>query len=398
MPSAAWMPQDNHEITGRWLPASGKIRGVNLGSQFIVEPWMASNEWNEMGCGSTKSEFDCVSQLGQANANSAWAEHWSTWTTKDDITEMQSYGLNTIRIPVGYWIREDLVYSNSEHFPQGGLQYLEQICGWASDAGMYIIIDLHGAPGAQVAGNPDTGQLAPSPGFYIEYQYERAYEFLEWMTNIIHTNNNYRNVGMLEVVNEPEQGQDSDTNSMRQQYYPTAWQRIRAAEDALEIAGQNRLHIQMMNAKWGSGDPNQYLTNDTFAAYDDHRYLKWSDDNSINDPGTGQTLAAYLKESCIDDRSGNWPTVVGEFSLSVADNLQYQPDFTPDSNVAWYQKWFAAQIIAYEKQEGWIFWSWKADWIGGVNDWRWSYQAAVAAGAIPEDLNHALESNPCSGI
>ena len=159
MLSMAWMPQDNHDMTRRSLPASGKIRGVNLGSQFIVEPWMASNEWNKMGCGSTKSEFDCVSQLGQANANSAWAEHWSTWTTKDDITEMQSYGLNTIRIPVGYWIREDLVYSDSEHFPQGGLQYLEQICGWASDAGMYIIIDLHGAPGAQVAGNPDTGQV-----------------------------------------------------------------------------------------------------------------------------------------------------------------------------------------------------------------------------------------------
>ena len=112
--------------------------------------------------------------------------------------------------------------------------------------------------------------------------------------------------------------------------------------------------------------------------------------------------------------------IVGEFSLSVADNLQFQPAFTPDNNVAWYQKWFAAQIIAYEKQEGWIFWSWKADWIGGVDDWRWSYQgkqpvvqiqnkflvklitlinaAAVAAGAIPQNLNDALESNPCSGI
>lgn len=159
MLSVAWMPQNFHDKTKRRLPASGKIRGVNLGSQFIIEPWMASNEWNKMGCGNTKSEFDCVSQLGQANANSAWAEHWSTWTSKDDITEMQSYGLNAIRIPVGYWIREDLVYSDSEHFPQGGLQYLEQICGWASDAGMYIIIDLHGAPGAQIASNPDTGQV-----------------------------------------------------------------------------------------------------------------------------------------------------------------------------------------------------------------------------------------------
>lgn len=69
------------------------------------------------------------------------------------------YGLNTIRIPVGYWIKEDIVYSDSEHFPQGGLSYLEQVCGWASDAGFYIIIDLHGAPGAQVPKNADTGQV-----------------------------------------------------------------------------------------------------------------------------------------------------------------------------------------------------------------------------------------------
>ena len=120
---------------------------------------MASDEWNSMGCADQASEFDCVSKLGQAPANAAWAKHWSTWTTKDDITKMKSYGLNAIRIPVGYWIRENLVYSDSEHFPQGGLTYLEQICGWASDAGLYIVIDLHGAPGAQVKGNADTGQV-----------------------------------------------------------------------------------------------------------------------------------------------------------------------------------------------------------------------------------------------
>jgi hypothetical protein len=60
-----------------------------------------------------------------------------------------------------------------------------------------------GAPGAQVAQNSFTGQFASTPGFYVDYQYERAYQFLEWMANIIHTNNAYRNVGMLEIVNEP---------------------------------------------------------------------------------------------------------------------------------------------------------------------------------------------------
>ena len=153
------MADEDHNETVRWLPSNLPIRGVSLGSQFIVEPWMANDEWNSMGCGGTNSEFDCVSKLGQAQANTAFAKHWGSWTTQADISKMKSFGLNAIRILVGYWIREDLVYSDSEHFPQGGLHYLEQICGWASDAGFYIIIDLHGAPGAQVAKNADTGQV-----------------------------------------------------------------------------------------------------------------------------------------------------------------------------------------------------------------------------------------------
>ena len=58
-------------------------------------------------------------------------------------------------IPVEYWIREVLMYASSEKFPQGELHYLEQIFVRASDAGFYIIIDLHGVPGAQVAAKAD---------------------------------------------------------------------------------------------------------------------------------------------------------------------------------------------------------------------------------------------------
>lgn len=113
-----------------------------------------------MGCGGQASEFDCVSHLGQAQANSAFQTHWDSWITQADIAQMQSYGLNAIRVPVGYWMMESLVYADSEHFPQGGITYLERLCGWASDAGFYIIIDLHGAPGAQQPGNSDTGQVS----------------------------------------------------------------------------------------------------------------------------------------------------------------------------------------------------------------------------------------------
>jgi hypothetical protein len=151
---------ESHQDLRRWLPASGKIRGVNLGSLFIVEPWMANDEWNAMGCGGTPSEFDCVLKLGQDAADAAFQKHWGSWITQQDLVNMLDLGLNTIRVPVGYWMKEDIVYQDSEHFPRGGLAYLERLVGWASDAGFYIILDLHGAPGAQVAQNADTGQVS----------------------------------------------------------------------------------------------------------------------------------------------------------------------------------------------------------------------------------------------
>ena len=160
-------------LSHAWLPGGGKtkIRGVNLGSLFVLEPWMACDEWQAMKCGTCcggdscppQSEFDCVLRLGQAAADAAFQNHWSTWITRQDLLDMQKLGLNTIRVPVGYWIHEALVDNSSEHFPRGGFSYLETLMGQASDLGMYIIIDLHGAPGAQVAQNADTGQVCWAP-------------------------------------------------------------------------------------------------------------------------------------------------------------------------------------------------------------------------------------------
>lgn len=87
--------------------------------------------------------------LGQAATNTAFQKHWDTFITQDDITQIASLGLNTVRIPIGYWMKEDLVYSDSKYFSRGAFTYLERLCGWAKDAGLCLILDLHGAPGAQ---------------------------------------------------------------------------------------------------------------------------------------------------------------------------------------------------------------------------------------------------------
>ncbi|KAI5917239.1 glycoside hydrolase family 5 protein [Camillea tinctor] len=383
---------DAHTLGRRWLPSVDKIRGVNLGSLFIVEEWFADDEWASMGCKGYYDEWSCVEGLGQQAADAAFDKHWNRWITKDDISEIAHYGLNTIRVPVGFWIKEDLVYK-SEHYPRGGLKYLDRLVGWAADAGLYIIIDLHAAPGSQTGNEEFTGHSVPKPGFFTLKNYERACEFLDWITERIHTNKAYRSVGMLEVMNEPikHRVNATDSEDMVKNFYPAAWDRIRARESKLHVPKQDLLHIQFMGSNWGSGRAETYLNDTTFIYYDEHSYLTF--DTRVN-----QTKDGYIEGACTL-YNGESNAVVGEFSLSVAHAVQSNVEFgikNNPSNAAWYKKYFSAQVSVYEKRGGgWVFWSWKCNWIGGFNDWRWCYKYAVEAGAIPRNASEASSESPC---
>lgn len=364
------------------------IRGVNLGSYLLYEPWIAQQAWDNMGCSGAQSEYDCGKQMGQEAVDSAFVKHWESFYTQQDITDMKSAGLNTIRVPVGHWIDETTVNSD-EIFPRGGFKYLRQLCGWATAANMNIIIDHHGAPGSQVPKNADTGhyvlddQWGPN-NFFTDANFERGLKFLEWMTTQIHAYKEFANVFAIQVINEPVQNSDSDsrttawTTKMRQEFYPNAYNRIRAAEQ--EAGKPNSLHIMYMNTAWWSGDPNSNLPSGyTNTVYDDHRYIKWAN-------AQGQDKDSYMRTSCHDDRgSSDGPTITGEWSLSVDDANADNANWAVASNKDWYLGWFAAQARSYELQYGWIFWTWKI--APYLDDPRWSFKGGQAAGIIPKNLD-----------
>ncbi|CAM6128527.1 unnamed protein product [Calypogeia fissa] len=392
-------------FSNAWLPDENKIRGVNLGGQFIIEPWMMAEEWASMGCGGLNDEFSCVQKLGQTSADAAFQKHWASWITQDDITQIAKAGLNTIRIPLGFWIYESLVQP-SEFFPRGGFSYLENICDMASSAGLYIILDLHAAPGGQSPNQQFTGRAVSPPGFFNSANYERAYEWLEWITNLVHTRTTFRNVGAIEIVNEPAPGNNSAwIHSLLYEFYPTAWKRIRAVEDNLKVESNKSLHIQMMDVRWGLGyrgqDPNQGLTgiNLSMALYDDHHYRAFDCPPTSNNCYVPPTRKAYLHQSCTESLNGNSPLIVGEWSLATSHPDGPQFDINQTDAVLFYRKFFGAQIHTSEKQLGWLFWTWKVNWIGGKDDWRWGYQQAMQAGVIPStDPDEANNPDVCSHL
>ncbi|KAI1743351.1 glycoside hydrolase family 5 protein [Xylaria scruposa] len=378
-------------VSRRWLLGDDKFRGVNLGSLFVIEEWFAKDEWASMGCKGFYDEWSCVESLGQEAADAAFEKHWKSWIAEDDIVQIASYGLNAIRIPVGFWIKEDLVQSD-EYYPRGGLKYLDRVVGWAGDAGLYVIIDLHGGPGSQSPNEEFTGHGTANPGFFTDGNYERANQFLEWMTQRIHTHDAYRTVGMIEVINEPikRRVNATDADDMLKNFYPAAWDRIRDRERELGIAKEDMLHIQYMGSNWGSGHPETYLNDTTYLYFDDHVYWKFDTRSSKNKTSyINATCSLYRPEAGV---------VVGEFSLSVASDLQNTDEFDIQGhpeNVAWYTEYFAAQVSIYEKSGGWVFWNWKCNWINQFNDWRWCYKTAVEAGAIPKDASKAASLSPC---
>ncbi|OQE18733.1 hypothetical protein PENSTE_c017G04825 [Penicillium steckii] len=390
----AWLPTDDgRDLSAFSKSGTSKIRGVNLGSSFIIEKWMAYGEWNDMGCGDYEAEWECVQGIGQDAANKAFKKHWQTWITKDDISKMISYGLNTIRIPVGFWLNDELINDN-EYYPRNNaVEDFSNICQWAADAGMYVVVDLHGLPGAQKANEAFTGRYVDSPQFYQnDGNAERAYKFYEWMVEQIHNNQDaYKTVGALELVNEPLQNtENGDTNWMVEHFYPSAIDRIRAKESDLGVQSGDALHITVMDDKWDSGGNPTRSLNDTQKEnllFDDHNY-------EIYLASKASSKADLINAACGDNRESDVsPKVVGEWSLAFDNKGDNFLPMTGD-HASSYSKWFSAQQRQYEALNGWIFWTWKTD-ENLVNVEQWNYQKAVDAGIINKDLNAQYDNNPC---
>ncbi|CEJ82351.1 Putative Glucan 1,3-beta-glucosidase [[Torrubiella] hemipterigena] len=416
----AWMPQDQElaafnmtarfeQLGKRFKPtlASGinKIRGVNFGGWLISEPWMMKNEWrNNMGCYKgdyeSASEFDCMKDFYSGTnrdlGNQRFENHWRDWINADTVQSVHDVGLNTIRIPIGYWSYVDIVDKNSEPFADGNrmLPYLDKVVQKAADLGIYVIIDFHGAPGGQQQ-DVFTGQNNNPAGFFNDYNFGRAEKWLSWMTRRIHSNPAYRTVGMIEVLNEPVSRHDGGGRypapgqdpGMIQNFYPNALKAVRDVENELQISDDKKLHVQFMSAKWDSGNPRDAaaLRNDNIVAYDDHNYIGFA---------YGETNDQYtlMHSACTDSRvvDGQDYTITGEWSMTSG---------VDGHNADFYKKWFTAQQQLYEKpgMAGWVFWTWKTE----TNDPNWTYSYATYLGFVPTnaaDLEHNVYQDVCSGF
>ncbi|XP_058087576.1 probable glucan 1,3-beta-glucosidase A isoform X2 [Magnolia sinica] len=92
-------------------------------------------------------DYQLANGYGHDIAKEVLRKHRSSFVTREDFRFLFEHGINTVRIPVGWWIAHD----PNPPFPfiGGSLAALDKAFSWALDFNIRCIIDLHAAPGSQ---------------------------------------------------------------------------------------------------------------------------------------------------------------------------------------------------------------------------------------------------------
>ncbi|PPQ63116.1 hypothetical protein CVT24_005827, partial [Panaeolus cyanescens] len=186
-----------------------KIYGTNIGSWLVLEPWMLPQEWVDMGGQQCSDCSTCIaSEFAFAQAypdtvDAKFKTHWTTWFTQSDVDNLVGAGINTVRIPLGYWIVEPLVDRATEFYPKGGMVELQRGLQQLTNAGISVILDHHALPGVASPGQMFAGRCTNDVQFYTSANYHRALVWTAVITALSHVDPNFAAVAALEAINEP---------------------------------------------------------------------------------------------------------------------------------------------------------------------------------------------------
>ncbi|MFA6542075.1 MAG: glycoside hydrolase family 5 protein [Bacteroidota bacterium] len=126
------------------------LRGINLGNWLVPEGYM----FKFTNTNSARWINEAFSQLlGPDGAKKFWKEYRDNYITKKDIAFIKRSGLNSIRVPFNY----RLFVSEDQGTAIGGVGFemLDRVVKWCKEENLYVVLDMHCAPGGQTGDNID---------------------------------------------------------------------------------------------------------------------------------------------------------------------------------------------------------------------------------------------------
>ena len=127
------------------------LRGVGLGGWMLQEGYMM----NSNGGADTQHEFKekLTLLVGPDNTNQFYQNWLDNFVTEADINAIANWGFNSVRVALHYNLLtlpiEDEPIEGENTWIEEGFERIDELMSWCSANNIYLILDLHAAPGGQ---------------------------------------------------------------------------------------------------------------------------------------------------------------------------------------------------------------------------------------------------------
>lgn len=129
------------------------IKGTNLGNWLVPEGYM----FKFQSANSPRLINETITELiGPDATKTFWKKYLDVYITQDDIHYLKSIGVNSVRVPFNYRLFTNENYMGDNDSTRG-FKYFDKVIQWCKAEGIYVLLDMHCAPGGQTGDNIDDG-------------------------------------------------------------------------------------------------------------------------------------------------------------------------------------------------------------------------------------------------
>jgi endoglucanase len=294
------------------------LRGVGLGNYLLPEGYM----WKFGDAGDRPRKIEAIVNdlIGQEDADHFWMEYRENYITEADISRIAELGFNSVRPALN--ARRFLTEGDDPAYVDEGFRLLDNLVRWCGKHNVYVVIDMHAAPGGQTGANIDDS-ANDQPELFMGAKYEKR--LIDLWVKIAERYKDEPIVAAYDLLNEPLPKRTGAAAKYKQRLEPL-YRRITAA-----IRKVDSKHMIILEGADWSNDWSVFSK--PFApnlVYQFHYYC-WDNPLTLRDINT------YLDSR----KKWNVPVWVGE---------------TGESNNTIY--WATTQYFE-SNNIGWSFWPWK---------------------------------------
>ncbi|PJI10462.1 MULTISPECIES: cellulase family glycosylhydrolase [Clostridium] len=312
-----------------------QLRGTNAGGYMLQEFWMTPTE-SSSGQYNVTCEMDIYKTLtcrfGEQTMRDLVGVYQNNYWTTKDFDNCQSMGINCIRLPLWYM---NFMDSNGNYL-SNAFNRVDWFVNEAGKRGIYVILDMHGAPGSQ-NGSDHSGvdggdaKEAASQFFFGNNANRNQQLYYDLWSKIAAHYKGNPTVAGYDLLNEPyctyryKSGESEDT------LHTTLWNIYNNAYNAIRSVDKD--HTIIMEATWDPcdlPDPSKYSWSNIMYEYHNYKYADYNNENGA------QVKSIKDKVNEIVNQGYNVPSYMGEFSLM--DNIsawQQGLDLLNSSNLSW---------------------------------------------------------------